>query len=133
MRRGLALAAEGRRSSTSVANRRPPRSGPHRSGRGECTDRPGGEELACHGVTVSIDTMHAAVARAALENGASIVNDVSGGRADPSMAPLVAEAGVPWVLMHWRWVHSDSVHDPHAIPNYRDVVTDVRDELYGLR
>lgn len=87
------------------------------------------KELASHGVTVSIDTMHAAVARAALENGASIVNDVSGGRADPAMAPLVAEAGVPWVLMHWRWVHSDSGHDPHTIPKYRDVVTDVRDEL----
>ena len=42
--------------------------------------------------------------RAALETGAPIVNDVSGGRADPAMAPLVAEAGVPWVLMHWRSV-----------------------------
>ncbi len=62
-------------------------------------------ELAAHGVTVSIDTMHAEVAaRRAAERGASIVNDVSGGRADPKMAPLLAEAAVPWVLMHWRSV-----------------------------
>ena len=51
------------------------------------------KELAGQGLTVSIDTMHAAVARAALENGAAIVNDVSGGRADPDMAPVVAEPG----------------------------------------
>jgi dihydropteroate synthase len=84
------------------------------------------EGLVAHDVTVSIDTMHAAVARAALEHGARIVNDVSGGRADPAMAPLVAEAGVPWILMHWRSVDSDH---PHAVPAYADVVTDVRDEL----
>ena len=83
--------------------------------------------LAAQGVTVSIDTMHAAVARAALDNGASIVNDVSGGRADPAMAPLMAEAGVPWVLMHWRSVHAD---EPHAAPHYDDVVARVRDELF---
>src|SRR6185295_16668410 len=56
------------------------------------------KELAGQGLTVSIDTMHAEVARAALENGARIVNDVSGGRADPAMAPLLADAKVPWVL-----------------------------------
>lgn len=84
------------------------------------------KELAAQGITVSIDTMHADVARAALENGASIVNDVSGGRVDSAMAPLVAEAGVPWVLMHWRSVQAA---DPHSIPSYRDVVAEVRDEL----
>lgn len=84
------------------------------------------KELAAQGVTVSIDTMHASVARAALENGASIVNDVSGGRADPGMAPLIAEAGVPWVLMHWRAVQAPR---PHDIPVYGDVVAEVRDEL----
>jgi dihydropteroate synthase len=84
------------------------------------------EGLAAQGITVSIDTMHAAVARAALESGASIVNDVSGGRVDPAMAPLVAEAGVPWILMHWRSVDADR---PHHVPDYRDVVADVRDEL----
>ena len=84
------------------------------------------KELAAQGITVSIDTMHAVVARAALENGASIVNDVSGGRADPAMAPLVAEAAVPWVLMHWRSVQQAQ---PHDAPHYRDVVAEVRDEL----
>jgi dihydropteroate synthase len=84
------------------------------------------KELAAQGITVSIDTMHADVARAALGGGALIVNDVSGGRADPAMAPLLAEAGVPWVLMHWRSVSSDQ---PHQAPHYRDVVAQVRDEL----
>ncbi len=84
------------------------------------------KELARHGITVSIDTMHAAVAHAALENGARIVNDVSGGRADPGMAPLLADAGVPWVLMHWRSVGAAR---PHDAPAYRDVVGEVRDEL----
>lgn len=84
------------------------------------------KELAAQRLTVSIDTMHAAVARAAVENGASIVNDVSGGRADSAMAPLVAEAGVPWVLMHWRSVQAAQ---PHTVPAYGDVVDDVRSEL----
>jgi dihydropteroate synthase len=84
------------------------------------------KELAAQGITVSIDTMHADVARAALQSGARIVNDVSGGRADPAMAPLVAEAGVPWVLMHWRSVAAER---PHQAPDYGDVVADVRAEL----
>lgn len=84
------------------------------------------KQLAAEGVTVSIDTMHADVAQAALQNGARIVNDVSGGRADPAMAPLLADAGVPWVLMHWRSVSADR---PHAAPHYGDVVAEVRAEL----
>ena len=84
------------------------------------------KELAGQGITVSIDTMHADVARAALQSGARMVNDVSGGRADPAMAPLLAEAGVPWVLMHWRPVLSDR---PHVAPHYHDVVAEVRTEL----
>ncbi|MGZ4528478.1 MAG: dihydropteroate synthase [Mycobacterium sp.] len=84
------------------------------------------KELVAEGITVSIDTMHADVARAALQNGARIVNDVSGGRADPAMAPLLADAGVPWVLMHWRSVSADR---PHTAPHYDDVVAEVRDEL----
>ncbi len=84
------------------------------------------KELAAHGITVSIDTMHADVARAALQSGAQIVNDVSGGRADPGMAPLLAEAGVPWVLMHWRSVSADR---PHEVPCYHNVVAEVRAEL----
>ena len=82
--------------------------------------------LAAQGVMVSIDTVHAQVARVALENGAGIVNDVSGGRADPKMAKLLAEAGVPWILMHWRSVSADQ---PHQVPAYRDVVAEVRTEL----
>jgi dihydropteroate synthase len=84
------------------------------------------KELAGQGIRVSIDTMRAEVARAALENGAKIVNDVSGGRADPHMAGLLADAKVPWVLMHWRSVGADR---PHEVPAYGDVVAEVRDEL----
>jgi len=84
------------------------------------------KELAAKGITVSIDTMHAGVARAALENGAAMVNDVSGGRADEDMAALLVEADVPWVLMHWRSV---SAERPHQVPPYRDVVAEVRAEL----
>jgi dihydropteroate synthase len=85
------------------------------------------KELAAQSITVSIDTMHADVARAALQSGARIVNDVSGGRADPAMAPLLAEAGVLWVLMHWRSVSSSD--RPHQAPHYHDVVAEVRSEL----
>jgi dihydropteroate synthase len=88
--------------------------------------RPVVKALAAQGLLVSIDTMHARVASAALEDGARIVNDVSGGRADPDMARVVAEAGVPWVLMHWRSVGADR---PHEVPEYADVVADVRAEL----
>ncbi len=84
------------------------------------------KELAAQGINVSIDTMHADVARVALENGASVVNDVSGGRADPRMAHVVAEAGVPWVVMHWRSVKADQ---PHHVPDYRDVVGEVKADL----
>lgn len=84
------------------------------------------KELAQQGITISIDTMHAEVAHAALQSGASIVNDVSGGKADPDMARVVADAGAPWVLMHWRSVRGER---PHEAPAYGDVVAEVRDEL----
>lgn len=82
--------------------------------------------LAAKGVSVSIDTMHAVVAKAALDSGATIVNDVSGGRADPAMSGLLAEAGVPWVLMHWRSLTGDHTHQ---VPAYGDVVAEVRTDL----
>jgi len=82
-------------------------------------------ELARAGVPVSVDTMRAEVARAALEAGARLVNDVSGGLADPGIPRLIAEAGVPCVVMHWRG-HSDQMQD-RAV--YRDVVGEVREEL----
>lgn len=86
------------------------------------------KQLVEQGITVSIDTMNAAVAGAALDCGAGIVNDVSGGRADPVMAPLLASSGARWVLMHWRPV--DPQH-PHRVPCYRDVVAEVRQDLLG--
>ncbi|HET8982999.1 MAG TPA: dihydropteroate synthase, partial [Pedococcus sp.] len=58
--------------------------------------------LTAAGVPVSVDTMRAEVAEAAVEAGAALVNDVSGGQADPAMLPLVARLGTPYVLMHWR-------------------------------
>ncbi|MDV8067335.1 dihydropteroate synthase [Rhodococcus sp. IEGM 1366] len=85
------------------------------------------EELVAAGIRVSVDTMRASVAAAAIEAGVDIVNDVSGGRADADMASVVADAGIPWVLMHWRSA-SDYVHRGSA-DHYDDVVADVRDEL----
>jgi dihydropteroate synthase len=82
-------------------------------------------ELARAGTTVSIDTMHAEVARAALAAGALAVNDVSGGLADPAMAGLVADAQVPYVAMHWRAPSVDMQR--HA--GYGDVVVEVAEEL----
>lgn len=82
-------------------------------------------ELSAAGVVVSIDTMRAEVAEAALAAGAALVNDVSGGQADPALPRLVAEAGVPYVVMHWR-AHSTEM-ERHA--TYDDVVADVAKEL----
>lgn len=82
-------------------------------------------EVAAAGVPLSIDTTRAAVAEAALAAGAVVVNDVSGGLADPDMARVVAGSGCPWVLMHWRG-HS-KVMDQLA--TYHDVVAEVRAEL----
>ncbi|MGY1710129.1 dihydropteroate synthase [Geodermatophilus sp. SYSU D00758] len=82
-------------------------------------------ELAAAGVRVSVDTTRAEVAAAALAAGAVLVNDVSGGLADAGMAALVADAGVPWVLMHWRG-HS---REMYAAARYGDVVTEVGAEL----
>jgi dihydropteroate synthase len=77
------------------------------------------------GVPVSIDTMRSQCARAAVAEGACIVNDVSGGLADPDMHPTVAEVSVPYVAMHWRG-HSDRMND---LAQYDDVALDVMREL----
>ncbi len=82
-------------------------------------------ELVRAGLTVSIDTMRARVAGFAVDAGARLVNDVSGGLADPDMPRLVAAAGVSYVVVHWRG-HS---RDMYARAVYADVVTEVRDEL----
>ncbi|HEY7146164.1 MAG TPA: dihydropteroate synthase [Streptosporangiaceae bacterium] len=81
--------------------------------------------LVSAGLPVSIDTMRASVAQAALAAGAVLVNDVSGGLADPGMAGLIAAARVPVVLAHWRG-HSRQMQD-RAV--YADVVAEVRAEL----
>jgi dihydropteroate synthase len=81
--------------------------------------------LAAAGVVVSVDTMRAAVAEAAVGAGAALVNDVSGGLADPGMLGAVARLGVPFVLMHWR-AHSVHMQEHTA---YGDVVADVAVEL----
>jgi dihydropteroate synthase len=81
--------------------------------------------LVAEGVAVSVDTMRASVAEQALAAGAAIVNDVSGGRADPEMTALAARAGSPIVLMHWR-EHSRTMQN-HT--HYDDLVADIRTEL----
>lgn len=83
------------------------------------------EELVAAGVPVSVDTTRAEVAAATAEAGASMINDVSGGLADPGMAGVAADTGLPWVLMHWRGPSKDMT----ALAHYTDVVTEVRDEL----
>jgi dihydropteroate synthase len=81
--------------------------------------------LAGEGALVSVDTMRATVARAAVEAGAVVVNDVSGGRADAGMLPFVAAAGVSYICMHWRG-HADQMQ---ARAEYADVVGEVAAEL----
>ncbi|HEX3830067.1 MAG TPA: dihydropteroate synthase [Sporichthyaceae bacterium] len=81
--------------------------------------------LSVAGAFVAVDTTRAAVAQAALAAGARMVNDISGGLADPAMVPLVAAARVPYVLMHWRGPSADM--SSRAV--YNDVVTDVHAEL----
>jgi len=78
--------------------------------------------LAQEGVAVSIDTMNASTALAAIEAGAQLVNDVSGGLADEGMARVVAESGVHFAVMHWRG-------GADASPAFTDVVAEVRAEL----
>jgi dihydropteroate synthase len=87
------------------------------------------EGLASAGAVVSVDTMRASVAAAALDAGATVVNDVSGGLADPAMLPLVAERGCAYVAMHWRG-HSA---DMQTRADYDDVVHDVTAELAARR
>ena len=75
-------------------------------------------ELAAAGIAVSVDTIHAATAAAAIEAGAVIVNDVSGGLADPAMAAVLADAGVVYICQHWRG-------DPRTMDGLTDYGGDV--------
>ncbi|WP_075733603.1 dihydropteroate synthase, partial [Streptomyces acidiscabies] len=81
--------------------------------------------LASEGVVVSVDTMRASVAEQALAAGARLVNDVSGGLADPAMIPVLAASDAPFVVMHWRgFLEGATIHGV-----YEDVVAEVMDEL----
>jgi dihydropteroate synthase len=82
-------------------------------------------ELAGRGVEISIDTMRASTSKLAVQAGASIVNDVSGGAADPEMFQTVAQLGCKYTLMHWRG-HSK---DMNAKATYKDVVNEVIAEV----
>ncbi len=81
--------------------------------------------LAAAGVPVSIDTMRAQTAAAAVAAGACVVNDVSGGLADPEMLTCIAALGVPFIIMHWRG-HSERMNQ---FAHYGSVVDDVVAEL----
>jgi dihydropteroate synthase len=82
--------------------------------------------LSSEGVAVSVDTMRASVAERSLAAGASLVNDVSGGLADPAMIPVVAAAGAPFVVMHWRGF----LEGGNVKGTYEDVVSEVVAELH---
>jgi dihydropteroate synthase len=86
--------------------------------------------LAAEGIPVSIDTMRAEVAEQAVEAGAVLVNDVSGGLADPAMFEYIATVGVPMVLMHWR---GHSRHMQERAVYERGAVTEVVQELVDRR
>ena len=85
---------------------------------------PGGRAWGADGVAVSVDTMRASVAKAVVEAGATIVNDVSGGKAEPEILDVVADAGVDYVLMHWRGQSATMQN----LVDYDDVVADVISE-----
>ena len=114
-----------RTSWTSAVSRPAPGRSDHRRG-GTAPGRPVIDGLVAAGLPVSVDTMRAEVAEQALGAGARLVNDVSGGLADPEMPRLVGAAVVPYVVMHWRG-HSHSM-DSRAV--YQDVVREVAEELY---
>jgi dihydropteroate synthase len=84
--------------------------------------------LAEEGATVSVDTMRSEVAEAAVAAGASVVNDVSGGLADPRILDVVAAGDATYVCMHWR-AHSDRMADYAVYDAPGGVVAAVRDEL----
>ena len=83
------------------------------------------KELSHFGIKISVDTMRSEVARKAVEAGASIINDVSGGLADSEMLTTAASLNVPYIAMHWRG-HSK---DMNSRAVYKDVVDEVIDEL----
>ena len=85
--------------------------------------------LSAEGVRVSVDTMRAAVAAECLDAGATIINDVSGGLADPAMLGVVADAGAGYIAMHWRG-HSRTMQD---LATYADPLAEIAGELARRR
>ena len=86
------------------------------------------EALHAEGIRTSVDTMRASTARVAAEAGVDMINDVSGGLADPDMYAVMAETGLPVCLMHWRTVHNAEFGDAAGSADHGgDVVADVRD------
>jgi len=83
------------------------------------------EALVGRGIRVSVDTMRASTARAAVGAGAEFINDVSGGLADPEMYRTIAATGVNYIVMHWRG-HSDTMQ---GNTDYTDVVSEVYNAL----
>jgi dihydropteroate synthase len=81
--------------------------------------------MAERNIPVSVDTMNSATARSAIKAGARVINDVSGGLADPEMYRLIAKTGVRYIASHWRG-HSDAMDD---LTEYDDVAVEVRDAL----
>jgi dihydropteroate synthase len=77
------------------------------------------------GVAISIDTMRAEVAQAAVAAGACMVNDVSGGKSDPEILEFVASLKTPYILMHWRGPSNIM----NTLTDYQDVVADVTNEI----
>jgi len=84
--------------------------------------------LVADGAVVSVDTMRSEVAEAAIAAGAGVVNDVSGGLADPRILDVVAGSGTTYVAMHWR-AHSDRMQDLAVYDEPGGVVAAVRREL----
>ena len=88
------------------------------------------EALHAEGIRMSVDTMRASTARVAAEAGVDMINDVSGGLADPDMYAVMAETGLPVCLMHWRTVEFGDAAG--SADHGGDVVADVRDTLKRL-
>lgn len=76
-------------------------------------------------VVISVDTYRVVVAKAAVEEGADMINDISGGRFDPQMVPFIASAGIPYIIMHIQGTPADMQKNPA----YEDVVGEVSDFL----
>ena len=82
-------------------------------------------QLAKDGIVISVDTMRAQVAKEAVQAGAKLINDVSGGKADPDMFSFLTTNSLPYIMMHWRGFSTEMMH----LTDYDDVLLDVCDEL----